>query len=277
MLRLVIRSGTSKGRSFEAAGEVVRIGRAPGNDLVLEDIHVSAEHARIVLGPAAPMLEDLRSTNGTTLVAAGPRTVLGEGAGYKAALETGDVIELGSGDAVTAITVSVADERDETRVVAVRKIDDLGRITAGIERNPRSLSALYRAQKRIGASTDLEETLIAVADAVLSLVPNATHVTVVLRDVDGSRRRLRPHVDARPRRDRRGDVPRRLGAHHAQRLSQGGQRARRGARRRRAARRRSERVAHGRLHPQHHRRPALERGRDPRRRSRSTTATRRRC
>ena len=184
MLRLVIRSGTSKGRSFEAAGEVVRIGRSPTNDLVMEDIQVSAEHARIVLGPAAPMLEDLRSTNGTTLVRGATRTVLGEGAGYKAALESGDVIELGSGDAITAIAVSVDDEREEARVVAVRKIEDLGRITAGIEQNPRSLSALYRAQKRIGASTSLEETLVAVADAVLSLVPNATHVTVVLRDVD---------------------------------------------------------------------------------------------
>jgi len=138
----------------------------------------------MVLAPAAPMLEDLRSTNGTTLVRGGARTVLGEGAGYKAALQNGDIIELGSGDAITAIAVSVADDRDETRVVAVRKIEDLGRITAGIEQNPRSLSALYRAQKRIGASTNLEETLIAVADAVLSLVPSATHVTIVLRDVE---------------------------------------------------------------------------------------------
>jgi Nif-specific regulatory protein len=184
MLRLVIRSGTSKGRSFDAAGEVVRVGRAPTNDLVIEDVQISAEHARIVLGPAAPMLEDLRSTNGTTLVRGASRTLLGEGAGYKAALETGDVIELGSGEAITAIAVSVDEDGDEARVVAVRKIDDLGRITAGIEQNPRSLSALYRAQKRIGASTNLAETLVAVADAVLSLVPNATHVTVVLRDAE---------------------------------------------------------------------------------------------
>ena len=184
MLRLVIRSGSGKGRSFEAAGEVVRIGRAPSNDLVIEDVQVSAEHARVVLGPAATMLEDLRSTNGTALVRGAARTVLGEGAGYKAALESGDVIELGSGDAITAIAVSVDDDGEEARVVAVRKIEDLGRITAGIEQNPRSLSALYGAQKRIGASTSLEETLIAVADAVLSLVPNATHVTVVLRDVE---------------------------------------------------------------------------------------------
>jgi transcriptional regulator with GAF, ATPase, and Fis domain len=184
MLRLVIRSGKSQGRTFDAVGEVVRIGRAPGNDLVLEDVQVSAEHARITCGPAAPVLEDLRSTNGTALVRRGARIVLGEGGGFKAALETDDVVELGAGDAITAIGITVDDDHDDAQIVAVRKIEDVGRITAGIEQNPRSLSALYRAEKRIGASTSLEETLIAVADAVLSLVPNATHVTLVLRDVD---------------------------------------------------------------------------------------------
>ena len=67
-----------------------------------------------------------------------------------------DIIELGSGDAITAIFVSVDDDGEEARVVAVRKIEDLGRISAGIEQNPRSLSALYRAQKNIGASTNLD-------------------------------------------------------------------------------------------------------------------------
>jgi transcriptional regulator with GAF, ATPase, and Fis domain len=184
MLRLFVRTGTGQGKSFEAQGEVVRIGRAPTNDLVVDDTHVSAEHARVYTGPAAPTLEDLGSTNGTSLVRRGVRTTLGETGGPKAVLEDGDVVELGTGDAITQIDVKVQDDGDDARVVAVRKIDDLGRITAGVEENPRSLSALYRAQKRIGASTDLGETLVAVSDAVLSLVPRATHVTVVLRDVD---------------------------------------------------------------------------------------------
>src|SRR5207245_1466376 len=151
-------------------------------DLVVDDTHVSAEHARIYTGPAAPTLEDLGSTNGTSLVRGGVRTTLGESGGYKVALEDGDVVELGSGDAVTQLDVKVQEDGDDARVVAVRKIEDLGRITAGVEENPRSLSALYRAQKRIGASTDLSETIVAVSDAVFSLVPRSTHVTVVLRD-----------------------------------------------------------------------------------------------
>jgi Nif-specific regulatory protein len=184
MLRLFVRTGSGKGKSFDARGEVVRIGRAPTNDLVVDDTHVSGEHAVVYAGPAAPTLEDLGSTNGTSIVRRGVRTTLGEAGGYKTAIEDGDVVELGTGAEVTHIDVKVTDEDDDARVVAVRKIEDLGRITAGVEENPRSLSALYRAQKRIGASADLAETIVAVSDAVFSLVPRATHVTVVLRDVD---------------------------------------------------------------------------------------------
>src|SRR6185503_16291298 len=125
-----------------------------------------------------------QSTNGTSLVRQGVRRVLGENGGYKAALRGGDSIELGTGDAVTVVDVAVQDEGDDARVVAVRKIEDLGRITAGVEENPRSLSALYRAQKLIGSTTDLDATLVAVSDAVFSVVPRATHVTIVLRDTD---------------------------------------------------------------------------------------------
>src|SRR5579859_3775838 len=107
MLRLFVRSGTAQGKTFDARGEVVRIGRAPTNDLVIDDAHVSGEHARIYTGPAAPTLEDLASTNGTSLVRRGARTTFGESAGYKAVLEDGDVIEFGSGDAVTRIDVKV--------------------------------------------------------------------------------------------------------------------------------------------------------------------------
>src|SRR4030095_14769056 len=54
MVRLSVRSGAARGRAIEVRGDVVRIGRAPGNDLVLDDAHVSGEHARILIrAPAA--------------------------------------------------------------------------------------------------------------------------------------------------------------------------------------------------------------------------------
>jgi pSer/pThr/pTyr-binding forkhead associated (FHA) protein len=45
----------------------VRIGRAPGLELVIADDFVSTDHARIVPSHDGPLLEDLDSTNGTLL------------------------------------------------------------------------------------------------------------------------------------------------------------------------------------------------------------------
>lgn len=66
----------------------VRIGRAPGLELVIADDFVSTAHARITPTHSGPVLEDLDSTNGTLL---NGRRVTGP-----AALAAGDTIEIGT-------------------------------------------------------------------------------------------------------------------------------------------------------------------------------------
>ncbi|MEP7126694.1 MAG: sigma 54-interacting transcriptional regulator [Byssovorax sp.] len=185
MLLLEVTQGLAAGRTFELTTEVGGIGRAPSNELMLEDMHVSGEHARVTMQEGRIVLTDLRSTNGTTLVRRGERRRL-TGDQSSVDLETGDVIELGSGDGVTSLRATVTDEADVARVVSMRRLDEVEPAAAILERDPNALSALYAAQKRIGAGDDLDEVLIEVADAVLGLVPNATHVTIVLRDDDQS-------------------------------------------------------------------------------------------
>ena len=48
-------------------GDPLRIGRDPGNELVLSDPNVSRFHAVIEPGPSGPLLRDLQSRNGTRL------------------------------------------------------------------------------------------------------------------------------------------------------------------------------------------------------------------
>ncbi len=185
MLLLEVTQGLAAGRTFELTAEVVRIGRAPSNDVVLEDMHVSGEHATIVLQPGHVSVRDLRSTNGTTIVRGVERRRLFGDSG-PVDLETGDVIELGTGEDVTAIRVTIAEDADPAHIVSMRRLDEVGPAVAQIERDPSALSKLYAAQKRITGATDLDQVLIEVADAVLFLVPSATHVTVVLRDDEQS-------------------------------------------------------------------------------------------
>jgi Nif-specific regulatory protein len=182
MLFLKVIQGLAAGTTFELAGEVVTIGRAPSNDVVLADLHVSGEHARIVLDGERVTLTDLRSTNGTAVERRGDRLKLGSGR-ESMELESGDLIELGNGDGVTSMRVTIADDRD-AHVVSMRRLDDVEPAAAKLERDPSALSKLYAVQKRIGAATDLDQVLIEVADAIVGLIANVTHVTVVLKDDD---------------------------------------------------------------------------------------------
>jgi Nif-specific regulatory protein len=184
MIRLQVTEGLAKGSRHESSASVVRLGRAAGNDVVLPDEHVSGEHARIVFAGERYVLRDLRSTNGTTVVRGDDRIPLEERDGREVKLEPGDLIELGGGDRVVRIEVAVDDDDAAARVIAVRNIDELGRLESTIERDDGRLRALYDAQKRIGAATELNDVLIAIADATFVLVSGATHVTVILREDD---------------------------------------------------------------------------------------------
>ena len=181
MIKIEVTRGQLAGKHFESSAEAYRIGRSSDSDLVLPDDHVSSDHARIVARGDAFVLHDLRSTNGTALVRGGVRTLLDDANGREAVLVPGDVVELGAGDQTVALTVSFADEPDDARVVAVRKIEEIQPATTTFEKDGR-LRLLYEAQKRIGAAGDLHDVLVAICDATFDIVPKATHATIILRD-----------------------------------------------------------------------------------------------
>ena len=188
MIQLEVTRGLAVGKKLESSADVVRIGRAIDNDFVLPEDLVSSEHARILFTGERYVLFDQRSTNGTAILRTAEREteriVLDDTNGREVALEAGDAIELGSGDRVVVVAVSLAEEEDFARVVAVRKIEEFGPAEQNVERDTGRLRAIYEAQKKIGAAGDLNEVLVAISDAAFALVPGATHVTLVLRDDD---------------------------------------------------------------------------------------------
>ncbi len=197
-VRLEVLNGGSKGRVLEPEGDVIRIGRSQSNELELSEAHVSAEHARLVVGAERVTLEDLRSTNGTAIVRGSQRIVLGDSTSLRTVLESGDVLELGGTvDEGTHVRIELGAEREPAHVVSIRPIAELPGVTASPERNTGVLATLFRVEKAIGGAPDLDGVLIAVADAALELVPTATHATLVLRD----------DIDAETDRDEAGYVP----------------------------------------------------------------------
>ncbi len=65
--RLVVVQGLAAGQEAIFSADVVRVGKAPENDLVLCDETVSRAHLEIVRDGRGWLLRDLRSTNGTFL------------------------------------------------------------------------------------------------------------------------------------------------------------------------------------------------------------------
>ncbi|MBK8251348.1 MAG: sigma 54-interacting transcriptional regulator [Polyangiaceae bacterium] len=181
MLILEVLQGSADRRAFEITTDTCTLGRAASNDVVLPDMHVSGEHARIAVGSERTVLHDLRSTNGTFVVRDGVRSAL-SAESPTMDLANGDIVEFGSGEAITQLRVSLSEEADSSMFVSMRRLDEVEPAAAKIEQDPGRLSALYACQKRIGAATDLDHVLIEVADSALTLVTQATHVTVVLRD-----------------------------------------------------------------------------------------------
>jgi len=94
--QLVMGQGPRPGQIFEFARTSITIGRDPGNQVAINDPQISRQHARITPQGGSLILEDLGSTNGTTvngLRITGPR-----------ALAHGD--EIGLGENVTVIFYS---------------------------------------------------------------------------------------------------------------------------------------------------------------------------
>ncbi|MES1174717.1 MAG: sigma 54-interacting transcriptional regulator [Myxococcales bacterium] len=190
-LRLEVATGKSAGRVFDAELDVVRIGRAPSNELVLDDALVSSEHARIVSGVDGVVLEDLGSTNGTWLLRGSEQLGLGEGQ-PSLALMPGDRIALGGLDAEgVQVKVDFAPEVDTLQVALVRPLSELGGGAARVSGDDR-LRLLVQALREVVSHEGVSDVVSGIADAALLLVPRATHATIVLRkDADGDEGRER--------------------------------------------------------------------------------------
>src|ERR1043166_7009352 len=65
--KLVVIKGAQRGTEFVMSGDVIRIGKAPENDLALGDETVSRVHFEIMRDAKGYLVRDLKSTNGTFL------------------------------------------------------------------------------------------------------------------------------------------------------------------------------------------------------------------
>jgi Nif-specific regulatory protein len=187
MIHIEVIQGTQQGRAWEFHSDSVQLGRDAGNDLVIEDVHVSSVHCRLVLREGTWSVEDLGSTNGTGVLRGEQRFALGKG-GQQASmgLAHGDVLLVGSAKEPVALLFKMGGGRDsevdDTRVLAVTRIGDLVNVHEEVQRDPDQVQRLYSVLKGMRWELSLSKVLESSRDAVFALLPGATHLCLLLRD-----------------------------------------------------------------------------------------------
>jgi len=176
-----VLSGGAVGRVFRLDADVIRIGRHGANDVAIPDAHVSAQHARLLVGSDQVVVEDLGSSNGTCLVRGSQRIELGA-RNERCVVLDADELQLGeNGPNATRLRLRIEPDRETGQVLAVKPVSELARDNVTLDEAPR-LRVLLGALRQIGAAEELEKVAAAVAEAALTLVPRATHAAVLLRD-----------------------------------------------------------------------------------------------
>ncbi|MFW6197668.1 MAG: FHA domain-containing protein, partial [Myxococcota bacterium] len=130
MIRLERVADEGEGGARDFAQDLIRFGRSDGNEMVIAEAHVSAEHASIVFDGRAYLLRDHHSTNGTRIRRGSSLLDLGDAPGRELALSGGDQIEIGDVEHPVRFRVQLEEEPDEARIVSMRHVADLDRVEA---------------------------------------------------------------------------------------------------------------------------------------------------
>jgi len=195
-----VLSGSRRGAKLTlgaSAGSSIAIGRAPQNQLVLSDDHLSSEHGQIFREGDRVLFRDFKSTNGSRVLRkSGPLITVDAGCGFEVELSEGDQLLLGDpqnpvavlfrGDATAATLAPAAGDSGETevgRVLARRALAEAEAVAGKVERDPQVAALLLATTKKLGRrGLDLQAVFEGLADAVFELVPLATHIAVELDD-----------------------------------------------------------------------------------------------
>lgn len=178
--RIVLTRSDGSVATFEPDGDVARIGRGTGCDIRLDEPLLALDHARLIFEEDACVLVD----SGT-----GEALSIEEGGHFRALipnerlrLSPGVVIGVGPLERRVKLRVERAGDEEPPQVVELRPMAQLLSPPSVRGDSASVLRALCDVQRSIGAAKSLDEVLAAVLDATLTLVPRATHATLVLRD-----------------------------------------------------------------------------------------------
>jgi transcriptional regulator with GAF, ATPase, and Fis domain len=188
MITLEVIEGQAAGSVFELDQAVSSLGRAPTNQVVLPDYHLSGEHGQIFREDDRYIYRDLRSTNGSRIVRGSEEVVLDGATRWEAPLEDGDRLVLGNpAEPVVLVCRVRLDDSDapaeREEVIAQRALAELPEVQGKVERDPMRAVALYNVTKRLARrGLDLNAVFEGLSEAIFELLARATHMAIDLAD-----------------------------------------------------------------------------------------------
>jgi len=185
VLEILNGSATQSLHRVLSTGGTATIGRSPASTIVLNDFHLSGDHAQITQIGDHFVFRDLRSTNGSAVEREGRRIPVDAAARWEVALQDGDVLLLGNPNDPVRIAVGIGDEDADDlgeRLIASRSIMDLPAVADQIEGgDPADAVRIYKALQPLGSRLEPGEAIEATVRATFELLQRATHVAILLR------------------------------------------------------------------------------------------------
>jgi pSer/pThr/pTyr-binding forkhead associated (FHA) protein len=159
MIKLFINQGRDKVRSFEFEADSIFIGRAPDNDIQINDTSVSRKHIRIGRRGDSYWIEDLYSKNGTFV--SGIRILPGQEVRLEEAVPVaigGAVVSVGKvppeEEAIDAGPMAISGDLNEEDIAVLDSLDIAKEITEG---NQEEIEEAIRASQQLAQQ---EETFV---------------------------------------------------------------------------------------------------------------------
>jgi hypothetical protein len=178
MIKLYMMDGSDEGQSFDLKTDIVYVGRSPENHIQMKDKFISRKHIKISMKGAKYLIEDLESKNGTFVngkqIPPGVEHEVGEGIPIvlgmsvlclgKACLE--DVIPF-----LDSIDLSKEITESETIVVQDRPMT-----------SQKNMELINKVSDALIQSTDINEILQKILDAILDLLKRVDRGVIILID-----------------------------------------------------------------------------------------------
>jgi pSer/pThr/pTyr-binding forkhead associated (FHA) protein len=178
MIKLYMMDGSDEGQSFDLKTDIVYVGRSPENHIQMKDKFISRKHIKISMKGDKYFVEDLESKNGTFVngqqIRPGVEHEVGEGVPIvlgmsviclgKACLE--DVIPF-----LDSIDLSKEITESETIVVQDRPMT-----------SQKNMELINKVSDALIQSTDINEILHKILDAILDLLKRVDRGVIILID-----------------------------------------------------------------------------------------------